>query len=420
MRGSFRRTRPPTAKRRMTSDSSEDFDQVPRQRGAPHLDDGVHHPFSHPPVLVAQEREELRRQLAALVPHLPRDLGRDPAHVGVPGAQEPDDRPRGVDLARERELGDDLGCLGPDGDVPVRQRLDQMRRDLLVSDLEERVEDQEARRVRPRLEALRQVLDRPIRPEALEPVDDRPHDDGALRLEARTQRAKEVRLLPRPGQSHDRLRRDALVTVLQRRSEDPGGGGEILRHEARVGEIAQGVHALQRLPRLEDERQERDRMVTRLGDEHVHGVDLPEELGVCAEVPQTLERALPRDLLQDRRARLAHGLIRRAEHLTELGVHRHLVQLRQERRDHPERDRLRPGAERLHQRAEDLRIGGELREERERGAPAGVTARPDAAMVRSRTIVRSFPRSAAGSLPVSWTNAWSSSGDPQAPARKTF
>ena len=94
------------------------------------------------------------------------------------------------------------------------------------------------------------------------------------------------------------MRHHALVSVFERGGEDPGGAGEILRHEARVGEVAQGVHALRRLPRLEDERQERDRVVARLGDEHVHRVDLPEELGVCAEVPEDSNALFPATCLR--------------------------------------------------------------------------------------------------------------------------
>jgi hypothetical protein len=108
-------------------------DDVPRERGAVHLDERVEHALADPPVFVAEELEQLRRERALGVAHLVGDLCRDPPHVRILAAQEPDDGLGGVDATEPRELGDHLGGAGAHDDVATRQAVEQSRREVLCA-----------------------------------------------------------------------------------------------------------------------------------------------------------------------------------------------------------------------------------------------------------------------------------------------
>ena len=307
-----------------------------RQPLSAQLDERVHHALAHPPVLVSQDAHQLGPELLIRIGDAADDLRGHAPDVHVAASQEPDHRPRDVELALHGELLEHLGGAVAHRDLIVRERLHERRKHRVAPDRLQRVQDRDADDAGTRAHLPLQRRHHAHGVEAAQPVHRRLHHGKGIRVEEDADVLEPVVLAGERGEGEDGLDDDRLLLLLciQQGRDCLQGRSGILAHHRGVAEVLEGVHLFLRRTGQQGGPERWDGLVSCESHQHVHGLDASREARLAHRTREQLEnRPATAQLLQRPRHRRAQSRVRRAEVLDQSAVLGGAVYFWQQRRE---------------------------------------------------------------------------------------
>ena len=346
-----------------------------REANAAEFDQRVHDALAHPPVLVPQHAHQLWPELLIGIGDCADDLRRHPAYVDVAAAQQPDHRPRDVELALHRELLENFGGAVSHRDLVVGEGVDQRRQHGVGADGLQRSEHREADDARAGAHLPLQRGHHAGGAEAAQSVDRRLDHSHRVGVEEDAHVLEPVILSGEGREGEDGLDDDRLLLLLrvEQRRDGLEGSGRVLHRG--VAEVLERVYLFRR--RAGDERrlQGGDRLLLGEAYQDVHRFDAACETRLGHRAAEQIEqRAAAAELLQGTRDGGAQPAIGRAQVVDQHRVLGRAVHLGQQRGERGSQRRLRR-LQRLHERRAERLVRVLVDQAREHRQPRALHAR---------------------------------------------